>query len=97
VAGALEGIKVLEIVRVPMGAVCTMMLADMGAEVIKVERPGTGEPVRAGVPFAGPGGIRYEGRTKEDIGLVFLKRNRGKKSISLDMKSPPERLQRNSE
>jgi crotonobetainyl-CoA:carnitine CoA-transferase CaiB-like acyl-CoA transferase len=63
-----------------------MQLAAMGAEVIKVERPGTGEPTRSGVPFAGPEGARYEGKTKEDIGLVYLKRNRGKKSISLDMK-----------
>jgi len=64
-----------------------MQLAAMGAEVIKVERPGVGDPTRITVPFAGSRGVGLEGRTSEDLSLINLKRNRGKKSITLDMKS----------
>ena len=43
-AGPLEGLKVLELLRVPPGAFCTMMLADMGAEVVKIETPVAATP-----------------------------------------------------
>lgn len=72
----LEGIKVLDLSRLLAGPFCTMMLADMGAEVVKVERPGKGDDTRSfGPPFQG-GESAY-----------FLSVNRGKKSVTLDMKS----------
>lgn len=72
----LEGIKVLDFSRALAGPYCTMLLADMGAEVIKVEAPGTGDDSRAwGPPF-------IEGES-----AYFLSINRNKKSISLNLKS----------
>ena len=72
----LEHIKVLDLSRVLAGPYCTMLLADLGAEVIKVERPGTGDDTRQwGPPFAG-GESTY-----------YLSCNRNKKSITLNLKS----------
>ena len=83
----LEGIRVIDLTAWLAGPFLSMQLAAMGAEVIKVERPGIGDPARVFVPSAGPKGVRFEGKTPEDISLVSLKRNRGKKSITLDMKT----------
>jgi crotonobetainyl-CoA:carnitine CoA-transferase CaiB-like acyl-CoA transferase len=82
----LEGIRVIDLTAWLAGPFLSMQMAAMGAEIIKIERPDTGDPAREGVPFAGPGGTRFEGRAPEDISLIYLKRNRGKKSITLDLK-----------
>jgi len=75
-AKALEGIKVLDLSRALAGPYCTMMLADMGAEVIKVEMPGKGDDSRSwGPPFV------------EGESAYFMSINRNKKSITLNMKS----------
>ncbi len=72
----LEGIRILDLSRVLAGPYCTMLLGDLGAEVIKVERPGTGDDTRAwGPPFAG-GESAY-----------YLCANRNKKSITVNLKS----------
>jgi crotonobetainyl-CoA:carnitine CoA-transferase CaiB-like acyl-CoA transferase len=83
----LEGVRVIDLTAWLAGPFLSMQLAALGAEVIKIERPNTGDPAREGVPFAGAGGTRFEERAPEDISLIYLKRNRGKKSITLDMKS----------
>ncbi|KKL73300.1 hypothetical protein LCGC14_2076280, partial [marine sediment metagenome] len=71
----LEGIKVLDLSRALAGPYCTMMLADMGAEVIKVEMPGRGDDSRSwGPPFLN-GESAY-----------FMSVNRNKKSITLNLK-----------
>jgi crotonobetainyl-CoA:carnitine CoA-transferase CaiB-like acyl-CoA transferase len=73
--GPLSGITVLDLTRVLSGPYCTLMLADMGARVIKVERPGDGDETRAwGPPFVG-GESAY-----------FLGTNRNKESVALDFK-----------
>ena len=72
----LDGIRVLDLTRVVSGPYCTMQLGDLGAEVIKIERPGEGDDTRA---FAPP----YQG----DQAAYFLSINRNKKSITLDLKS----------
>ena len=82
----LEGVRVIDLTAWLAGPFLSMQMAALGAEVIKIERPGSGEPTRISVPFAGPQGVRFEGKTAEDISLINLKRNRGKKGITLDMK-----------
>ena len=72
---ALEGIKIIDLSRVLAGPFCTMLLADMGAEVIKVEVPGKGDDSRTFPPF------------KKGQGTYFINFNRNKESIVLDLKS----------
>jgi crotonobetainyl-CoA:carnitine CoA-transferase CaiB-like acyl-CoA transferase len=83
----LEGVRVIDLTAYLAGPFLSMHLAALGAEVIKIERPGHGDPTRISAPFAGPRGIGFVGRRPEDISLIHLKRNRGKKSITLDLKS----------
>jgi CoA:oxalate CoA-transferase len=71
----LENIKVLDLTRVLAGPFCTMILNDLGAYVLKVELPGTGDDARAFGPF------------KNEQSLYFVSINRGKDSISLNLKS----------
>ena len=72
--GPLSGVRIVDLTRVLSGPFCTMMLGDMGAEIIKVERPGLGDDTRA---FAPP----YQGEES----AYFLSVNRNKKSITLDL------------
>ena len=76
---ALEGIKILDLTRVLAGPFCTMVLADLGAEVIKVEPPTTGDDSRSFPPFKG------------DESTYFINFNRNKKSIVLDLKKAGDR------
>ena len=64
-----------------------MTLARLGAEVIKVEVPGRGDPVRGNGPFAGPEGIVAEPPGADYIATRFLKRSQGVKSVTLDLKN----------
>ena len=77
--GPLSNIMVVDLTRVLAGPYCTMLLADLGARVIKVERPGTGDDARAIGPFSG------------DQSAYFASLNRGKQSIALDLKVPADR------
>lgn len=72
---ALEGIRVLDLSRLLPGPYCTMLLADFGAEVIKIEEPGRGDYSRTFPPFL------------KDFGYWHLQLNRNKKSVTLDLKS----------
>ena len=70
----LTGLKVIDFTRVFAGPYCSMLLADLGADVVKVELPGEGDPLRTqGPPF------------HHGIGITFLATNRNKRSITLDM------------
>ncbi len=75
-AGPLAGIRVVDLSRVLSGPYCTMLLGDMGAEVIKIERPGSGDDTRA---FAPP----FQG----EEAAYYLSVNRNKKSLTLDLKA----------
>ena len=74
-AGPLDGIKVLDLTRVLAGPYTTMILSDLGAEVIKIEQPGIGDESRNFGPF------------KNGFSLYFMSVNRGKRSVTLNLKS----------
>src|SRR5690625_3139611 len=74
-AGPLDGIRVLDFTRVLAGPSAALALADMGAEVIKIEPPGTGDETRSFPPF------------RDGESHYFISINRGKKSIVIDLKS----------
>jgi succinate--hydroxymethylglutarate CoA-transferase len=75
-AKPLSGIKIVDFTRVFAGPYCAMLLADLGAEVIKIEIPGDGDPLRTqGPPF------------HHDLGITFLATNRNKRSLTLDMQT----------
>src|ERR671935_557119 len=78
--GALSHVRVLDLSRVLAGPWATQTLADLGAEVIKVERPGTGDDTRGW----GPPWLRED--TRESA--YFVSTNRGKKSITVDLARP---------
>jgi crotonobetainyl-CoA:carnitine CoA-transferase CaiB-like acyl-CoA transferase len=83
----LDGIVVLDLTRFFSGPQATLLLAGMGAEVIKIDDPKTGDPTAFAQPFDGPGGVSFERASDLDMGLAYLKRQRGKKSMTLDLKS----------
>ncbi len=84
----LKDLKVLAVTVYLAGPFCSMNLARMGAEVIKVEIPGKGDPVRGNGPFAGPEGTHVQPKTEADISTRFLKRTQGVKSVTIDLKNP---------
>jgi len=84
----LENITVLDLTRFFSGPQATLLLSGMGANVIKIDDPKSGDPSAFSPPFAGPNGISFHKQTETDMGLAYLKRARGKKSINLDLKSP---------
>jgi CoA:oxalate CoA-transferase len=72
----LDGIRILDLTRVMSGPFCTAMLADLGAEVIKIEMPGFGEEARHFAPY------------KDGESTYFALLNRGKQSVTIDLKAP---------
>jgi formyl-CoA transferase len=80
---ALQGIRVLDITRALAGPYCTMMLGDLGADVIKVEQPGQGDGSRGwGPPFVGAPYGSYPGES-----AYFIAVNRNKRSLTVNLKS----------
>jgi len=89
-AGPLAGVHVLDLARVLAGPYAAMLLGDLGAEVIKVERPGGGDDTRHwGPPFVQAAGDAAAGDWAEST--YFLSVNRGKRSAAIDLKDPGER------
>ena len=78
----LSGIRILDLSRVLAGPWCTQLLADLGAEVIKIEKPGHGDDTRAwGPPF-------LEDKGAESLSAYYISCNRNKKSVTIDMACP---------
>lgn len=84
----LDGVVVLDLTRFLSGPQCTVLLAGLGAEVIKVDDPATGDPTTHAPPLVGAEGVSFSRRGADDYGIAYLKRARGKKSITLDLKHP---------
>ena len=80
VDGPLSGVLVIDLSRVLAGPYCTMLMAELGARIIKIEQPGVGDDSRAYGPFV-------NGKS-----AYFTSINRGKESIALDLKRPSDRL-----
>src|SRR5688572_18846938 len=83
----LDGVVVLDLTRFLAGPYCTLLLAGLGAEVIRVEPPG-GDPYRDRPPYGGPEGTAMTRQTDDDVAVIVLNRGRGKKSITLNPRTP---------
>jgi len=83
----LDGVRVLDLSRVLAGPFCAQNLADMGADVIKVERPGTGDDTRAW----GPPYLRDAQGQDTTESAYYLSTNRNKRSIAIDLATPEGR------
>ena len=82
--GLLEGVKVLDLTHNFSGPYCTKLFATLGADVVKIERPGSGDPLRSFGPSATPG-------PDPESGAWFLYLNTSKRSVTLDLKTGPGR------
>ncbi|MCB1510475.1 MAG: CoA transferase [Hyphomicrobiaceae bacterium] len=87
----LSGVRVIDLTRYLSGPQATLFLAGLGAEVIKIDDPSTGDPTAGSPPFYGAEGVSMSRRTPGDLGIAYLKRARGKRSITLNIKSPQGR------
>jgi crotonobetainyl-CoA:carnitine CoA-transferase CaiB-like acyl-CoA transferase len=81
----LYGVRVIEICNVAAGPYCAVLLADMGADVIKLESPASGDTLRAWPPHTGP--------ADDALSENFASLNRNKRSITMDLKNPQENAQ----
>ncbi|MGV2114079.1 CaiB/BaiF CoA transferase family protein [Agrobacterium salinitolerans] len=80
-AASLEGLRILDLSRILAGPTATQLLADLGADVIKVERPGSGDDTRSwGPPF-----VPSADGSDSDLSAYFLAANRNKRSIAIDL------------
>ena len=84
----LEGLRVLDLTQYLSGPQATLFLAGLGAEVIRIDNPATGDPVASSPPYAGPNGVSFRRQTEDDIGIAYLKRAREKKAVTLNIKAP---------
>ncbi len=85
VLAPLSGVRIIEICNVAAGPFCSLVLADMGADVIKLESPGSGDSLRAWPPHTGPDNDR--------LSENFASLNRNKRSVTLDLKNASENAQ----
>ena len=87
----LKDVRVLSVTVYLAGPFLSMTMARFGAEVIKIETPGRGDPIRLNGPFAGPKGVHPTRQTEGDLSTKFLKRSEGVKSVTLILKDPAGR------
>ena len=90
--GPLEGLTVLDLTRILSGPFCTMLLADFGADVIKIEQPGLGDPARGNGPFltkdADGNQVAATAQGPGAFSSYFMSINRNKRSIAIDLTKP---------
>ncbi|MEL0207016.1 MAG: CoA transferase, partial [Alphaproteobacteria bacterium] len=82
--GPLSGLRILDLSRILAGPTCTQLLGDYGADVIKVEKPGTGDDTRSwGPPFLADDAGNLSGES-----AYYLSSNRNKRSLAVDITAP---------
>ena len=88
----LEGLTVLDLTRILSGPFCTMLLADLGADVIKIEQPGLGDPARGNGPFLtlddNGNQVSASAQREGAFSSYFMSINRNKRSIAIDLRDP---------
>lgn len=84
----LKGLRVIDLTRALAGPYATLLLAGLGAEVIKVEDPKGGDLARDNSPYVGRDGITVERKHDDDVSISHLTRARGKLGVSLNLKAP---------
>ena len=82
----LAGVRVLDLTQFFSGPQATLFLAGLGAEVIRIDSPAGADKVAVAPPYAGVRGVSFDRSAPEDLNVNYLKRTRGKKAISLDLK-----------
>ncbi|ODP37766.1 CaiB/BaiF CoA transferase family protein [Sphingomonas turrisvirgatae] len=87
----LEGLRVIDLTRALAGPYATLLLAGLGAEVIKIEDPRGGDLARENSPYVGRDGVTVERKHDDDVSISHLTRARGKLGVSLDLKQPEAR------
>jgi crotonobetainyl-CoA:carnitine CoA-transferase CaiB-like acyl-CoA transferase len=88
IEGPLAGVRVVDMTSALAGPFCTLLLASMGAEVIKIEAPGGSDLARTNPPYVGRDGLHLGSYGADEISVFLLNRTRNKQSITLDVKSP---------
>jgi crotonobetainyl-CoA:carnitine CoA-transferase CaiB-like acyl-CoA transferase len=84
----LAGLRVIDLTRALSGPFCTLVLAGLGADVIKVEDPDGGDIARGNSPYLGPDGVTRAATSPQDMSLAILNRSRGKRSLTLNLRQP---------
>ncbi len=87
----LEDVTVLDLTLALAGPFATLLLAGLGARVIKIENPIHGDHSRSNAPYLGPDGVKMVKETPEDVSLSVLNRLRNKLGVTLNLKSPEAR------
>jgi crotonobetainyl-CoA:carnitine CoA-transferase CaiB-like acyl-CoA transferase len=87
----LDGLRVVDMTQALAGPYATMLLAGLGAEVIKIENPLGGDMARQNSPYVGREGVGVVRKHDDDISISHLTRGRGKQGVSLNLKAPEAR------
>lgn len=87
----LEGLRVVDLTRALAGPYATLLLAGLGAEVIKIEDPKGGDLARENSPYVGRDGLSIRRKHADDLSVSHLTRSRGKRGVSLNLKHPEAR------
>lgn len=87
----LEGITILDLTTALAGPYCTLILAGLGARVIKVENPRNPDSARTNSPYLGREGLKVTREHDDDLSLAMLERGRNKEAVTLNMKHPEGR------
>ena len=87
-AKPLAGLRVIDLTQAASGPMCAAHFAAFGAEVLKIEVPGVGDSARRAGPYGGKNGVSRVETDPSDVATYYLKRNRDKKGLNLNLKSP---------